>query len=131
MVWPTVSIIIPNYNGASYLRDCLASLRADLTWERAVEPLRRFCLNPRPAPDWGRPTTPTADQRRPDHGEKVPPTPLWRLPLKAVATVRAQGLAGLLTEAGSYLLWLGQRAQTVPPGTPSASSPRRQGHGRV
>lgn len=45
MVWPTVGIIIPNYNGASYLRDCLASLRADLTWERAVEPLRRFCLN--------------------------------------------------------------------------------------
>lgn len=111
--------------------DRFARLRADLTWERAVEPLRRFCLNPRPAPDRGRPTAPTADQRRPDHGEKVPPTPLWRLPLKAVATVRAQGLAGLLTEAGSYLLWLGQRAQTVPPGTPSASSPRRQGHGRV
>jgi glycosyltransferase involved in cell wall biosynthesis len=31
----------------------MAPLASSLTWERAVEPLLRFCANPRPAPDRG------------------------------------------------------------------------------
>ena len=94
------------------------SVAAELVWERALDPLVRFCAAPRPAPDrvanLGRFQTQmegvSERQRTAGRGGLLAPaptpTPLLALPLRALTYLRVGGLPRLWREARSYLRWL-------------------------
>jgi len=69
-------------------------------WERAVEPLARFCANPRLAPDKA---APGVRSWLPSLGQSVKPTPWWALPGRAWYVWRRGGWGALRREAKSYL----------------------------
>lgn len=72
-----------------------AVVRPRFSWERAIEPLARFCAAPRPAPDLagGAPTA-------------VIPSPAWRtLTAKAWACLRERGPRALWREVRAYVDW--------------------------
>jgi GT2 family glycosyltransferase/glycosyltransferase involved in cell wall biosynthesis len=96
---------------------------AELCWEQALAPLVRFCAEPHRAPDraallpnvdfapvehrygrWSR----TASSLLPPG---PPPTPAWRLPLRALTYIRMGGLPRLWAEVRSYLRWRRLRAE--------------------
>jgi GT2 family glycosyltransferase/glycosyltransferase involved in cell wall biosynthesis len=95
----------------------------ELRWEQALAPLAHFCADPHRAPDraallasidfgpveqrygrWSR----TASSLLPPG---PPPTPVWRLPLRAITYVRTGGMSRLWREARSYVRWRQLRAE--------------------
>ncbi len=95
----------------------------ELRWEWALEPLARFCAEPHRAPDrvallasvdfgpveqrYGRWSRSASSLLPPG----PPPTPVWRLPLRAVTYLRMGGLPRLWREVRSYLRWRQLRAE--------------------
>lgn len=73
-----------------------AAVRAELTWERAIEPLRAFCRAPYRAAD--------ASAR---------PASVLRLPLllRAWGVLRHRGLSGLWNETRAYVRWRSRKPQ--------------------
>ncbi len=91
--------------GAPNLREVyrpgFEEVRGQCTWERAVEPLARFCANPRPAPDKA---APGIRDLFPYTGQSaVKPTPWWALPGRAWYILRRGGGDALRREVRSYL----------------------------
>jgi hypothetical protein len=104
-----------------------AGLAQTLTWDRAMAPLMRYCADPHLAADRlaalsaqvdlrGAPVT--AGDRRlnpwPLAPLRRPPTPMWRLPARALVYLKMGGLPRLMQEARSYVRWVrmrGLRAQ--------------------
>lgn len=83
-------------------RDRCESVRELSNWERAVEPLARFCSDPRVAADRAaRSSLPTvfAD------AEAAMATPLSRLPSRALEMLRRDGLFPLLRRSALHLKW--------------------------
>jgi glycosyltransferase involved in cell wall biosynthesis len=78
-------------------------VRGQFTWERAVEPLARFCAHPRLAPDKA---APGIRELFPFPGQSVRPTPWWALPGRAWHIFRRGGCEALRREVKSYLRWL-------------------------
>ena len=90
----------------------------ELTWNHALEPLLKFCAQPRPAPDriagLGRfqaRIEASGERRRSAQrgGLLAPapqPTPLLALPLRALTYVRMGGFRRLWQEVRSYVRWL-------------------------
>ena len=76
-------------------------VRGQFIWQRAVEPLARFCANPRLAPDKAAPgmrnLLPYPAQ------SAVKPTPWWALPGRAWYILRRGGWGALRREVKSYL----------------------------
>jgi hypothetical protein len=62
------------------------------TWDRVVQPIAAFCRDPHFADDKGRVGA-------------ASPTPVWRLPFKALRTLHETGLAGLSEQVRSYVTW--------------------------
>jgi hypothetical protein len=95
----------------------------ELRWERALAPLVRFCGDPHRAPDrtallphvdfapveqrYGRWSRGASSLLAPG----PPPTPVWRLPLRALTYIRMGGLGRLWREVHSYLRWRRLRAE--------------------
>jgi glycosyltransferase involved in cell wall biosynthesis len=77
-------------------------VKGQFTWERAVEPLARFCANPRLAPDKA---APGIRNWLPFPGQSIKPTPWWVLPGRAWAIFRRGGWDALRREVKSYLRW--------------------------
>lgn len=88
-----------------------------LRWECVLAPLVRFCAEPRRAPDRGS-LSPRVDfapieqryGRWTRGGSSLlasgpPPTPLWRLPVRAMTYLRMGGVPRLWAEAKSYVRW--------------------------
>jgi glycosyltransferase involved in cell wall biosynthesis len=77
--------------------DAFAQVRACFTWDRAIEPLARFCADPQPAPDL------------PSQVTSAPPretSMAWRtLAIKAWACLRSQGPRALWHEIRTYVDW--------------------------
>jgi len=77
--------------------EAFAQVRGRFTWDRAIEPLARFCAAPRPAPDL------------PSQAITAPPgktTTAWQtLATKAWACLREQGLRTLWKEIRAYANW--------------------------
>jgi GT2 family glycosyltransferase/glycosyltransferase involved in cell wall biosynthesis len=110
--------ILDHPGGSAGYAARFAAVAADLGWERVLEPLIRFCAEPRAAPDrvagMGRfqMRMETAGQR--ERGLQragllapaPPPTPLLALPFRALTYVRMGGLPRLWQEVRSYLRWL-------------------------
>ena len=71
-------------------------LRGELTWSRAVEPLRRFVAEPHRAPDLSGSSEGT---------DGLQPTPLGALPGRALEALRDGGPWLLLEETARYLRW--------------------------
>jgi GT2 family glycosyltransferase len=108
--------------GKSAFADRFAALSGDLTWERAMAPLVAFCGDPHRAPDIvaDTPSVPVPadrlDRRRAAPqisllAEAPPPTPLWKLPARAMVYLRMGGVGRLSNEASSYVRWLRLRAR--------------------
>ena len=76
-------------------------VKAQFTWERAVEPLARFCANPRLAPDKAAPGI--RDWFAYPGQSAVKPTPWWALPGRAWYIFRRGGWDALRREVESYL----------------------------
>lgn len=77
-------------------------VRGRFTWERAVEPLARFCAHPRLALDKA---APGIRNWFPFPGQSVKPTPWWALPGRAWTIFRRGGWGALRREVKSYLRW--------------------------
>jgi len=77
-------------------------VRGQFTWERAVEPLARFCAYPRLAPDKA---APLIRNWSPFPGQSVKPTPWWALPGRAWAILSRGGWDALCREVKSYWRW--------------------------
>lgn len=77
-------------------------VKGQFTWERAVEPLARFCANPRLAPDKA---TPGIRDWLPFPGQSIKPTPWWSLPGRAWYILRRGGRDALRREVKSYWRW--------------------------
>ncbi len=75
-------------------------VRGQFTWQRAVEPLARFCANPRLAPDKAAPGI-RGSVASPGQSA-VKPTPWWVLPGKAWHVLRRGGWDALRREVRSY-----------------------------
>ncbi len=84
-------------------RPSFEAVKGQFTWERAVEPLARFCAHPRLAPDKAAPGIrnwfPFAGQ------SVVRPTPWWALPGRAWWIFRRGGWDAIRREAKSYWRW--------------------------
>jgi glycosyltransferase involved in cell wall biosynthesis len=75
--------------------------KGQFTWERAVEPLARFCANPRLAPDKA---ASGIHNGFPSPGQSaVRPTPWWALPGRAWYIFSRGGWGALRREVKSYL----------------------------
>jgi GT2 family glycosyltransferase/glycosyltransferase involved in cell wall biosynthesis len=110
--------ILDNPGGRAAYAERFHGVAAELVWERALDPLVRFCSDPRPAPDrlanlglfQTRMETASDRQRGIKRGGLLAPaptpTPLLALPLRALTYVRMGGLPRLWQEARSYLRWL-------------------------
>jgi hypothetical protein len=115
-----LSDVLDAPGGRAAYGECFREVAAGMTWERALAPLVGFCADPQPAPDRlaelplvVSPVAPaeskglssalaSARWRRPVR----PPTPLWRLPLRALTYLRMGGPARLVQEVRSYVRWL-------------------------
>jgi glycosyltransferase involved in cell wall biosynthesis len=95
------------------------AVAAELTWERALVPLVRFCGAPHPAADRvaEAPDLGTAAASAPGVSRRAPaptsllapapvPTPLHRLPRRALTYLRMGGPTRLWQEMQSYVRWL-------------------------
>jgi hypothetical protein len=82
-------------------------VRSQLTWERAARPLVRFCLRPHPAIDRAVRSLemPYPSLKMPYPWVSSEPTPLLRLPGRALAVLRQQGWRTLLSRAGRHFRW--------------------------
>ncbi len=67
-------------------------------WEAVAQPLIKFCIAPRLAPD--------KEYLRSNPGLGIRPTSWWRLPGKAVRALRAGGMHGLARQVNEYRHWL-------------------------
>jgi len=76
-------------------------MKGQFTWEGAVEPLTRFCANPRLAPDKAAPGI-RGSVASPGQSA-VKPTPWWALPGKAWNVFRRGGWDALRREVKAYL----------------------------
>ncbi len=90
----------PNLRGV--YRPGFEEVREQFTWERAVEPLARFCAHPRLAPDKA---APGIRDLFPFPGRSIRPTPWWALPSRAWYIFRRGGWDALRREVKSYLRW--------------------------
>ncbi len=88
----------PNLRGV--YRPGFEGVRGQLTWEKAVRPLARFCANPRLAPDKAVPGIRTWFGQ-----STIKTTPWWNLPGRAWYIFRRGGWDALRREAESYLRW--------------------------
>ena len=89
---------IPNLR--EVYRPGFEEVKGQFTWKRAVEPLARFCANPRLAPDKA---APGIRNWFPSTGQSVAkPTPWWVLPGRAWYIFRRGGWDALRREVKSY-----------------------------
>jgi glycosyltransferase involved in cell wall biosynthesis len=95
----TLMELLDTPNLREVYRPGFEEVRGQLTWERAVEPLARFCANPRLAPDKA---APGIRDGFPFPGQSVKPTPWWALPSRALHILRRGGRDALRREAKSY-----------------------------
>jgi GT2 family glycosyltransferase/glycosyltransferase involved in cell wall biosynthesis len=110
--------ILDESGGRAAFADRFRSVVDALTWDRALEPLLKFCAAPRAAPDrvagmgQFQLRMETAGQRERGAqrtGLLAPapePTPLLALPMRALTYLRMGGLPRLWQEIRSYLRWL-------------------------
>ncbi|MBM2811432.1 MAG: glycosyl transferase family 2, partial [Chloroflexi bacterium] len=108
--------------GRTAYAERFSELARDLTWENAIEPLARFCADPHMAPDRVAAVArvekvEAGGDGRGARGRSVSllaapplPTPIWRLPKRAITYIQMGGLPRLLSEIRSYIRWLGLRA---------------------
>lgn len=115
--------ILDDPKGRAARAERFGAVADELRWDRALGSLVRFCADPHRAPDraallasidfgpveqrygrWSR----TASSLLPPG---PPPTPVWRLPLRAFTYLRMGGLSRLWREARSYLRWRQLRAE--------------------
>ena len=96
----TLMELLDTPNLREVYRPGFEEVRGQCTWERAVEPLARFCANPRLAPDKA---APGIRDLFPYPGQSaVKPTPWWALPGRAWYILRRGGWDALRREAKSY-----------------------------
>lgn len=104
--------ILSNPNPRESFQEQFESVRPFLTWERAAEPLRAFAREPWMAPDDIRQTNGIGvpESVAIPLAAAPPPTPFWRLPLKAWQILRRGGVAQLRQEVTAYLRYLRKEA---------------------
>lgn len=109
--------VLDEPGGRALYAERFRAVAAELTWERVLDPLVRFCGDPHPAADrLGQVNeVPVAPARQSGRHRAQPisllapppvPTPVWRLPHRAVAYLRMGGPRRLWEEARSYVRWL-------------------------
>ncbi len=99
--------------------DRFAAVAKDLTWDRVLQPLLKYCDDPHPAADRmaaatssinlgaaGIAARPRGLNPWPLSPLRRPPTPLWRLPSRALVYLQMGGLPRLWQEAKSYVRWV-------------------------
>jgi glycosyltransferase involved in cell wall biosynthesis len=78
-----------------------AAVRQRFSWERAIEPLARFCANPHPAPDK---QVPSLYEDR--SGQRPSTNTPWSIRIaKGWRLLRQEGLAALWREVRAYVDW--------------------------
>jgi glycosyltransferase involved in cell wall biosynthesis len=92
--------LIGTPNPREVYRPGFEKVKGQFTWERAVEPLARFCAHPRPAPDK---TALAIRNWLPSPSQSIKPTPWWALPGRAWWIFRRGGWDALRGEMKSYL----------------------------
>jgi len=102
-VTDTLMELLGTPNLREVYRPGFEEVKSQFTWERAVEPLARFCANPRFAPD--RAALGSRSWFASPGQIAVKPTPWWALPGKAWYIFRRGGWDALRREAKSYLRW--------------------------
>jgi hypothetical protein len=113
--------VLDTPGGRAAYADRFRDVARDLTWDRAVAPLARFCADPHPAADRVaalarvEEVAENPNRRRPRGpsllGAPPPPTPIWRLPRRALSYLQMGGLPRLVAEVRSYIRWLGLRVR--------------------